>query len=164
MVPIAFGIVFSKLIAIKILRKVGYKQFLLTNTILVGLVLWLFQMITVQTSVYFIATLTFILGVFMSAQYTGMNSLALAEIKDDELSASTSITSTVQVLAQSLGVAVGAILLRFYSSLMQNKLQLTPTLFHHAFFALGLITFLSVFIFMGLKPNDGKQMLVKATI
>lgn len=164
LMPIALGIVVSKTIAIKILRKVGYKQFLLTNTFLVGFVLWLFQIITVHTSVYTIAALTFIFGVFMSFQFTGMNSLALADIKDEELSASTSITSTVQVLAQSLGVAVGAILLRFYGSTMQKSLQLMPALFHHAFFALGVITFFSSLIFTGLRYGDGKQMLAKQSI
>lgn len=163
LMPIALGIIVSKIIAIKILRKVGYKQFLLTNTFLVGFVLWLFQIITVGTSVYTIAALTFIFGIFMSFQFTGMNSLALADIKDEELSASTSITSTVQVLAQSLGVALGAILLRFYGT-MEKTMQLTPTLFHHAFFALGVITFVSSFVFIGLRYGDGKQMLVKQSI
>src|SRR4029077_14548640 len=109
----------------------------------VGIVLLVFQMVTLHTPIYLIALLTFIYGVFVSAQYTGMNSLALAEIKDEELSASTSITSTMQILAQSLGVAVSAILLRIFSSYGHHTVMLTVTDFPHAFFALGIITFLS---------------------
>lgn len=159
LMPSAFGIIFSKFISIKILRKVGYKKFLLVNTFLVGMILWLFQMIIVGTPLYLIALITFCYGVVTSAQYTGMNSLALAEIADEQLSASTSITSTVQIFAQSLGVAVGAILLRVYSFHAGKTGVLTPVIFHDAFFTLGLITFLSSIVFLGLKSGDGKQML-----
>ncbi len=164
MVPIAFGIIFAKLMAIKILRKMGYKKYLFINSFFVGIILWTFQIINSHTSMIVIATLTFIFGIFISAQYTAMNSLALAEIKDEELSASTSITSTVQILAQSLGVAVGAILLRFYSSLSQSKMTLTPTIFHDTFFTLGILTFMSAAIFLGLKKGDGVQMLVRKDV
>lgn len=158
LVPMAFGIIFSKLIASRILRRVGYRKYLITNTVIVGLFLWTFQIITIQTSVYTIATLTFIFGIFIAAQYTGMNSLAFAEVHEDELSASTSITSTTQVLSQSLSVAVAAILLRYFSS-YQEPPALTPDVFHHAFFTMGILTFLSALIFVRLKPGDGMQML-----
>ena len=161
LMPIAFGIILSKIISIKILRKIGYKYFLLINTFLVSISLCSFQFITIQTPIYIIALFTFIFGVFISAQFTSMNSLALADIKDEHLSASTSITSTVQILGQSLGVAVAAILLRFFSSRLHQKLLLSPAIFHHAFIALGIITLFSAFIFMFLKLKDGEQMLIK---
>ena len=53
-----------------------------------------------------------------------MNSLAFVHLIID-LSYSTSITSTTQVLAQTLGVAVGAMLLRFFSSNLNQSTILT---------------------------------------
>ena len=156
--PMAFGIVFSKLLASRILRLVGYKKYLLGNTILVALVLWSFQLITPQTSAYMIAVLTFIFGIVLSAQFTGMNSLAYSDIVEDDLSSSTSITSTVQVLGQTFGVAVAAILLRYFST-SGNHDSLTIVTFHEAFFTMGLLTLFSSFIFIRLKAGDGKQML-----
>jgi len=157
--PMAFGIIFSKLFAINILRITGYRRYLLANTILVAAILWLFQIITIHTSMYTIACLTFILGIVFSAQFTGMNSLAFSDIADDQLSASTSITSTVQVLGQTLGVAVAAMLLRYYSSLASQSSVLSNTVFHQAFLTMGTLTLLSSFIFLRLKAGDGKQML-----
>ena len=125
------------------------------------MVLLVFQIIHMATSVYVIACLTFIFGVFTAAQYTGMNSLAFAEISSDDLSASTSITSTVQVLAQTLGVAISAILLRYFASHLKEPLLLTTTVFHQAFFSMSILTCLAVFIFIGLKREDGQQMLVE---
>lgn len=157
--PMALGIVFSKLLSVTILRKIGYRQYLFTNTLLVALVLWSFQIIDQQTSIITIASLTFIFGIVLSAQFTGMNSLAYADINEDELSFSTSITSTVQVLAQTLGVAVSAILLRYFSSLTTHTALLTTTVFHQAFFTMGMLTILAACIFIQLKKGDGKQML-----
>lgn len=158
--PMAFGIVFSKLLATRVLRRFGYRRYLLINTILVGLMVWLFQIIDVGIPAFWIACLTFVFGIFLSAQYTGMNSLAFAELHEDELSASTSITSTAQTLSQSLGVALGAILLRYYSEILyQEPLKLTPLVFHEAFFFMGFLTLLSGIIFLRLRTGDGKQML-----
>ncbi len=161
MAPMAFGVIASKMVASKILRKVGYRRYLLVNTTIMAMLLWMYQLIMPTTSIYYIGLLTFIFGFFISVQYTGMNSLALAEIPKDELSASTSIVNTNQILAQTFGVAIAAILLRLFSSLSEHALVLSPTIFHHAFFSLGLITLLSMSIFLLLKSDDGQQMLIK---
>lgn len=161
LVPLAFGVIFAKLIALRILRRVGYKKYLVVNTFLVGLILWMFQLVNIQTSIYVIACLTFLFGTVIAVQYTGMNSLAYADMHEDELSASTSITSTIQVLAQSLGVATSAILLRYYLAYSGHPLTLTPEIFHQTFFMMGILTFVSAIVFIRLKPNDGIQMLVK---
>lgn len=157
--PMAFGIIFSKLISFRILQRIGYRKFLIINTVFIACLLCLFQIITHGSSIYTIASLTFIFGSLMTAQFTAMNSLAFAEIKEEELSASTPITSTVQMLAQSFGVAVGAILLRFYSSYLSSLPLTDPTVFHRTFLTMGLITFISTIIFLNLRKKDGEQML-----
>jgi len=129
------------------------------NTIVVGLSLWLFQIVDQTTSLYVIAGLTFLFGLCISLQYSGMNSLAYADITADDLSAATSIVSTVQQLAQSMGVAGAALFLRYYSRGSTPDVQLTPQVFHQTFFAMGVLTCLSVVIFLRLKPSDGHQML-----
>jgi len=160
--PMAFGIVFAKLVALRILRVLGYRRYLLMNTFIVGMIMWLFQVIGAGTPVYLIACMTFVLGIFIAAQFTGMNSLAFSDLHEDQLSASTSITSTAQTLSQSLGVAVGAILLRYYSSQVhQQPLKLTPQVFHHAFFLMGVLTLMAGLLFFRLRPEDGRQMLIK---
>jgi len=158
LVPIALGILLVKSISLRILRLFGYKRLLLINTILVGFILWAFRMINIDSSFYMIASLTFLFGFLISLQYSGMNSLAYAEVPADDLSAATSIVSTIQQLSQSFGVAACALLLRYYSP-DSHAYNLTPECFHQVFFALACLTFLSTFIFVRLKPNDGHQML-----
>ncbi len=157
LVPIAFGIIITKYVSAYILRFAGYKRMLLLNTILAGLFLWVFRIVDTETSLYTIATLTFIFGCLASIQYSGMNSLAYADISSDDQSAAISILSTIQQLSQSFGVAVCALFLRYYST----SLQLTPEVFHQTFYAMGALTILSALIFIRLKPEDGHQLLRK---
>lgn len=159
LIPMAFGIIFSKLFGFKLLKLLNYKRYLLLNTVLVGASLWLFMFINTHSSLYMIAAMVFLYGIFITAQYTAMNSLALADVPTEEFSFSNSITSTIQILGQSLGVAMGAILLRIFSALAHEPLLLTPTVFHHVFLTLGILTCLSTFIFAGLEADDGQQML-----
>lgn len=159
LVPMAFGIILSKSIIFPILQRLGYKKFLLLNTFCLGFALWSFQTITASSSVYMIAALTFIFGMFTASQNTAMNSLAFAEVNEEQLSAATSITSTTQVLAQSIGVALSAILLRIFSFYSTDHALLTVSVFHETFFSIGILTFLGTFVFISLQPKDGEQML-----
>ena len=86
------------------------------NTILAALSLWSFIFINASTSFYFIGFLTFFYGVIVSIQYSAMNTLAYSNIAAEHLSAATSIMSTLQQVAQSFGVAVSALFLRYFSS------------------------------------------------
>lgn len=155
--PIAIGVLLAKSFAIRLLRLFGYRRLLIINTIFAGLAIWAFTRIDAQTPIYAICFLTFMYGLIMSQQYSAMNSLAYAEINPENLSAATSIMSTLQQLAQSFGVAVCALLIRQFS----GNTSLTIDVIHHTFFAIGLITLISTFIYMHLKQDDGKQMIVK---
>lgn len=157
--PMALGVLLIKPLVLRALRFLGYKKLLMVNTILVSLSLWSFMIIGAHTSLYLIALLTFILGILVSMQYSGMNSLAYAEILPEQLSAATSIMSTLQQLAQSFGVAVGALSVYYFSSKSHHGLFLTTVVFHRTFFTIGVITLFSTFIFRYLRSEDGHQMI-----
>ncbi len=95
----------------------------------------------------------------VSVQYTSMNSLGYAEISEANLSAATSIMSTLQQLAQSFGWLLVLFSSDYFLWFFQRILVLTPLIFHHTFFAIGLITMLSSLIFMRLKAEDGREMI-----
>lgn len=156
--PIALGIVLVKPFSLFLLRQTGYKKLLIFNTFLVGFSLWTFSLISKHTPIYAICCLTFVFGFLNSIQYSSMNSLAYADITPENLSAATSIMSTIQQLAQSFGVAMGAILIRFFSLGSSEHFALTGNVFHRTFVALGFITFLAALIFLQLKSDDGHEL------
>jgi EmrB/QacA subfamily drug resistance transporter len=153
--PIALGVFLVKPFSLLILRIFGYKKLLLLNTFLVGLCLWSLLLINQHTPMYGICFLTFIYGFLISMQYTAMNSLAYAQIEPRNMSAATSIMSTTQQCAQSFGVAVAAILMRFYS----GEGALTIKIAHEAFFVLGIFTMCAALIFTQLENQDGNELI-----
>lgn len=157
--PIAIGILLIKPFALPLLRLLGYKRLLIWNTLVAGISIWSFTLISAHTPIYIICFLTFFYGFVLSLQYSAMNSLAYADVSSENLSAATSIMSTLQQISQSFGVAVSALFIRFFSSLFAGQATLTATIFHYTFFGLGFFTFLSAFIFLRLDPDDGSEML-----
>lgn len=156
--PIALGVLLVKPLSLAILRLFGYKKLLILNTVLVALGLFSFALVNQQTSLYLITTLTFAYGFLISLQYTGMNSLAYANLAPDDISAATSIMSTTQQLAQSFGVAVAAVLVRIFAA-ANNETLLSLKTFHESFIALGILTLCSVAVFISLKKEDGDELI-----
>ncbi|MCW8445034.1 DHA2 family efflux MFS transporter permease subunit [Fluoribacter gormanii] len=157
--PIALGVFLVKPLSFSILRWFGYKNLLIVNTILVSISLWSFFSINQHSSVYGIAFLTFMYGFLIALQYTGMNSLAYANITENNMSAATSIMSTIQQLAQSFGVAISAILLSIFTSMYSGDHALSVQIFHDTFLMLGVLTFFSGIIFTFLKKEDGLELI-----
>lgn len=153
--PVAVGVFLVKPLSIYILRWLGYKKLLLLNTFLVSMALWSFCSINTTSTIPGIAMLTFIYGFLIALQYTGMNSLAYANIEEQDMSAATSIMSTIQQLAQSFGVAVSAILISIFST----NHHLSVAIFHQTFLMLGMLTLLSGVIFLSLKKDDGEELI-----
>jgi MFS family permease len=159
LVPIAIGVLIVKPLSLYILRFMGYKNLLIFNTILVGLSLLSFIFINAASSIYFIGSLTFSYGFLIALQYTGMNSLAYANLLPEDISAATSIMSAIQQLAQSFGVAVAALLLRYFSSGFSSHIPLTTQTFHQTFLFLGFFTFISLLVFLPMKKDDGLELI-----
>lgn len=135
--PISLGILLIKPLSMTILRTLGYKKTLLINTVFICLMLWSFTLINPTSSLYVIAFLTFAYGFVIALQYTGMNSLAYANINTEELSAATSIMSTIQQLAQSFGVAFAAALVNVLSPqhVIHSEAIMSPL--HETFVIMG---------------------------
>lgn len=156
--PIALGIMFIRPLTLGILRFIGYKKLLIGNTVLLSLSIYSFYFVNEYSSYYHVAALTFLFGILISLQYSGMNSLGYTGVGMDDLSAATSIISTLQQLAQSFGVAISALFLRYFS-MGHLGFALPEAAFHRTFLAMGIITLLSAFIFIRLKPDDGGDMI-----
>ncbi|KTD66389.1 multidrug efflux protein [Legionella santicrucis] len=157
--PIALGVFLVKPFSVYILRWLGYKNLLMINTFLVSLSLLSFFSINTNSSIYDIAILTFAYGFLVSLQYTGMNSLAYANINENDLSAATSIMSTIQQLSQSFGLAVSAILIDFFTYKYSVHQAFSVKIFHDTFITLGILTFFSGIIFTFLKKEDGLELI-----
>jgi len=157
-VPQAIGSLGVKLIMLRLLNRIGYREVLISNTIIIGGLLILFATIGLHTPVWVILLLALCYGAFTSVQYTSMNTLVYADIPDDSASNANSIASTVQQMSTSFGVAIAGLATAVF---LPESAKANPPLFmhgiHDAFIALGAFTALSSLIFSRLKSSDGES-------
>jgi EmrB/QacA subfamily drug resistance transporter len=139
-----------------ILRKLGYRRVLITNTVMLGLMLMVFSLIDAGTPAWMIAALAFAFGFFTSTQYTSMNTLAFADVNSEQASGASTIASTVQQMAVSFGVASASLAAALF--IPDHTRATPPEMIHGIHLALRLLgawTILSTIVFSGLKPSDG---------
>src|ERR1700688_1414678 len=107
--PQALAAMTLKLTMPLILKRFGYRRVLIANTIVLGLMIFLFSTIDAGTPVWMIVLMAFAYGFLPSLQYTSMNSLAYADVNEREASGASTIASTFQQLAVSFGVAAASL-------------------------------------------------------
>ena len=156
--PQAAAAMCSKIFITQILRRVGYRGVLVSNTILLGVLLMVFATIGRETPVWLILLQAFFYGALTSLQYTSMNTLVYADIKPSQTSNASSIASTAQQMAISFGVAAAGLTTAFFvpASVHANPDEMIRGL-HEAFLVLGIFTILSTVVFYRLKSGDGRD-------
>ena len=154
--PQAMAAMGLKMIVPTILARLGYRNVLVGNTLILGVLIMLFATIDVGTPAWRIALQAFILGFFTSTQYTSMNTLVYADVNGRQTSAASTIASTGQQMSISFGVAAASLIAALFVpvSLRSEPAALIHGV-HQAFIILGVMTMASFVIFMTLKKNDG---------
>ena len=154
--PQALAAMSMKVVILRLLRSVGYRGVLISNTIVIGILLLAFATIGQHTPVWVIVILAFLYGSFTSLQYTSMNTLVYADTTEEEASAASSIASTMQQLSISFGVAMAGLATAFF---VPRTPSTSPAVMiegiHKALVSLGVLTILSTVVFRSLRPGDG---------
>jgi len=153
--PTAIGALLAKSTVTQVLRRFGYRHTLVGITIIIGILIATFSLQSPGGSVVMLLAALLILGMAMSTQFTAMNTITLADLNDENASGGNSVLAVTQQLSISFGVAVSAAVLRFY----QDVEATTVAQFHATFLTMGVVTVLSAFTFMMLRPSDGRNLI-----
>lgn len=158
MMPATAAAMVMKMCAAPILKRFGYKRVLTVNTVMIGVTIGLFSLLTAETPIAFIVMLGLAQGFFNSLQFSSMNSMAYADIRTEDSSMASSIASSFQQLSMSFGLAVGSLVTAWYlGDLPQSDRIAVMNALHHAFLTLGAVTFISSLTFWTLRKNDGES-------
>lgn len=158
MMPVAAAAMGMKLIASRVLARFGYRRVLTANTVMIGVVVSLFSLVTPATPIGLIVLLGLAMGFFNSLQYTSMNSMAFADIDTPDSSMASTISSSLQQMSMSFGLACGSLIAGWYlGDLPQTDRAAVTTALHYAFLTLGGLTMLSSLSFWSLRPTDGES-------
>lgn len=149
MIPLAIAAIVAKRFVAIFVFKFGYRKFLIVNTILVGLSMASFAMISPNEPKWLQILHLLFFGVFNSMQFTAMNTLTLKDLDRKKASDGNALFSMVQMLAMSFSVAaVGSLLTTFMN--YYNKLDA----FHGSFLSMGALTCTSAWIFWQLDKKE----------
>lgn len=139
-----------------ILERFGYRRVLLWNTVFMGVLITLFATIGLDTPVWLILLQAFLFGFCSSLQYSSMNTLVYANIEDSDASMASTISSTMQQMSLSFGVAVASLAAAlFIPDRSSSAASQMIHGIHLAFIALGSLTIISALVFSELRSDDG---------
>jgi EmrB/QacA subfamily drug resistance transporter len=140
-----------------ILRRFGFKNILVVNSLISSAFLAVYAGFTVATPVALMLFLLFVGGFFRSLQFTSINTIAYAEVEPERIGSATALVSVAQQLAVSSGVAIGAMVVEL-TVYMRGGGPLQAADFPPAFLAVAAISALSALIFARLSPDAGAEM------
>ena len=156
MMPAAAAAMGMKLIAPRVLARFGYRQVLVVNTVCIGLTIGLFSFVGPGTPPYAIVAISLMQGFFNSLQFSSMNTLAYADIEQNDSSMASTISSSFQQLSMSFGLAAGTLVTAwFLGPEPQSGPAVATEALHHAFATLAVLTILSSLVFWRLRRDDG---------
>ena len=156
--PMAITAMFGKSAVIKILNKFGYRKTLMTNTFVIGLLICIMAIPGVNTSIYWYMPIIAVLGFFNSIQFTSMNTISIADLRDYHTSSGNSLVSVNQQLAVGFGLAFGLIVLKIFqgdTALIHDEVH---NAFRYTFLVVGCLTICSGLVFRRLHFKDGENM------
>ncbi len=158
MMPAAIAAMGMKMCSESLLRRFGYRQVLIANTVLIGMTIGLFATVGPATPVPLIVLFGLLQGFFNSLQYSAMNSLAYADIESRDSSMASTMSGTFQQLSMSIGLATGSLVTAWYlGNVPQTERVLVTTALHHAFLTLSVVTILASLVFWRLRDEDGES-------
>jgi MFS family permease len=156
--PMAVTAMFGKSAVIGVLNHFGYKATLMVNTFIIGFLICCMAIPGIHSSIYWYMPIITVLGFFNSIQFTSMNTISIADLRDYHTSSGNSLVSVNQQLAIGFGIAFGLIVLKLFekdTSLIHNEIH---NAFRYTFLVVGILTIASGFVFRRLHFKDGENM------
>ncbi len=153
----ALGSMFMKAAATMILKRFGYRNVLLYNSLISAI--FIGACATFVHGMPFAAMIVILLvgGFFRSLQFTSVNTIAYAEIDAPVMSRATSMVAAFQQLSISSGVAIGALVVELTLRLKHSS-EIGVTDFPPAFVAISLLSAAASLIFRQLPTDAGEEL------
>ncbi|MBJ9161856.1 MFS transporter [Citrobacter farmeri] len=146
-----------------LIRWLGFKKLLLINGALNVLALLACALLTPTTPVWLVLLVLYLGGVFRSIQFTGISTLAFADVPSAQMSYANTLFSTATQLAVGLGISLGAIGIRIGANVSEwLGINAIPGIsFRLAFVAIALICLIGMVDTLRLAKNAGSAVSVR---
>ncbi|MET0390015.1 MAG: MFS transporter [Polyangiales bacterium] len=150
----AAGAIACKPVAPPILRRFGFRKTLLWTTLGTAVFTALPAVFDASTPLWLMVAGLALGGFVRSMQFTGMNSIAYADVDRREVSQASTLATVTQQIGMSFGVSFGALLLHLARD-GHDEAALTPDRFVVPFAIIGAVTLLAAPVYARLDPKAG---------
>jgi EmrB/QacA subfamily drug resistance transporter len=142
-----------------ILRRFGFKPVLIVNGIINAVFIAACALFSPETPVWFMVPVLFVGGLCRSMHFTALNTIAFADIPQDQMTGANTLFSTAFQLTMAMGIAVGAIGIRIGSAIAEPMgiAGVAAVEFRLAFIMLGVIALAAVLDCLQLDPRAGEN-------
>jgi len=158
LLPSALTTIAVKPWIVKIVKHFGYRKVLISNTLFLAAIIFVFSFMRKDTPLMYYILLMIAYGAFTSIQMTAMNTISLSDLNDDQASGGNSLLAVMQQLSISFGISIAALILAFYKDQMDFYHGDLVTAFHLTLITLAILTAVSSLTFTKLKSNDGHKL------
>ena len=159
MIPAALAGIAGKQLITPIMKRVGFRAFLIVNTLILGYLMAGFSLITPETPYGLLLCLLAMFGTINSMQFTAMNSVTLIDLDNHEAGSGNSLLSVTMQISAVTGIAVAAALLDGFTSAFTElpEPELLMRVFHQTFIWVGATSLATALIFSQLPRDAGKE-------
>ncbi len=152
----AVGALLLKLVAVPVLRTLGFRNSLIINAVTTGFFLAVCAFFTPTMPVWVMLVVLLVGGFFRSLQLTAVNTLTYADVPHELMSRASTFAAMAQQVGISFGVGVAAVTLNL-SMAVRGVNQLGSFDVGAGFIVVGLLVSLSALSFMRLDPHAGAE-------
>ncbi|MFV0537669.1 MAG: DHA2 family efflux MFS transporter permease subunit [Dysgonomonas sp.] len=144
-----------------VMRHYNFRTVLIVNGLLVALFSFFTSLLLPQTPTVIIVAVMFLSGMFRSMQFSAITTLAFADVPQPNMTAANTLYSTVQQMSIGMGIAIGAVFLRFSNMINGSTDHYSVADFRLAFIFVGILGVISLYGYTKLTPDAGDVVRVK---
>lgn len=147
-----------KSITVYIIRHFSFRNILLVNGVIISIFTLLTAFLLPTTPVYLIVAVMFLSGMTRSMQFTSITTLAFADIPSEKMTNANSFYSTIQQMSSGMGIAIGAVALRFSSMINgEEGTSYSVADFRLSFIFVAILAVVHLWGYTKLSPEDGME-------
>lgn len=144
-----------------IMRHYNFRTVLISNGFMVAVFTFFTALLLPTTPVVLIVVVMFLSGMFRSMQFSAITTLAFADIPQPRMTAANTLYSTVQQMSTGMGIAMGAVFLRFSNMINGSTGHYSVADFRLAFIFVAILGIVSLYGYTKLTPDAGDVVRVK---
>ena len=149
----AFGMIFTKFVAKRSLRRIGFRSALIGSAALAAAATALYALFTPATSWWMLVLTIVAAGFVRSFFFTSINILGYADVDKADMGGAAAINGVMQQTSVALGIALAGIVLELSPLVTGSTLGLAD--FHLAFLLAAALTAMAILPVLRLERNAG---------